>query len=298
MADLFQELLNENITNPLTLTSLAPTFIFIDGSYFCFYRYYATLQWWKNANPLEPKDGFVPYENPAFLEKFKKLFHETLVQMSKKLKIQDSRPILIVGKDCKRENIWRNELMPSYKGTRVYDSTFMGVPFFKMVYEDGLFQKGGARAVLSHPQLEADDCIAISVKTLLRRYPSCRIYIITSDRDYLQLNAPNVDLYNLSFKNIGENKTSPKDDLERKIIMGDVSDNIPSVFPKCGPKTAEKCVADKEFFKKKMADNAAYYSQYELNRRLIDFDCIPESLVKEFGEKNGIKLEESRTTRV
>jgi 5'-3' exonuclease len=164
----------------------------------------------------------------------------------------------------------------------------MGGPFFKMVYEDGLFQKGGVKAILSHPHLEADDCIAISVKNLLARFPTCRICIITSDRDYLQLNAPNVDLYNLSFKNIGENKTSPKDDLERKIIMGDISDNIPSVFPKCGPKTAEKCVADKEFFKKKMADNSAYYGQYELNRLLIDFDCIPESLVKEFCEKNGI----------
>ena len=48
--------------------------------------------------------------------------------------------------------------------------------------------------------------IAISVKYLLEKYPKCHIYIITSDRDYLQLNAPNVDLYNLAYANIAQQK--------------------------------------------------------------------------------------------
>jgi 5'-3' exonuclease len=148
-----------------------------------------------------------------------------------------------------------------------------------------MFQKGGAKAILKHPKLEADDCIAISVKHLLNKYPECHIYIITSDRDYLQLNAHNVDLYNLAYKNIAENKSSTgnsKDDLEIKIIMGDISDNIPSVFPKCGPKTAQKCIEDPDFFKKKMANNSDYYKQYELNKKLVDFDSIPQELVDEF----------------
>ena len=53
----------------------------------------------------------------------------------------------------------------------------MGGPFFKMVYEEELFQQGGAKAILKHPQLEADDCIAISVKYLLTKYPEC-IFIL------------------------------------------------------------------------------------------------------------------------
>ena len=87
------------------------------------------------------------------------------------------------------------------------------------------------------------------------------------------------------FKNIAENKSStgnPKTDLEIKIIMGDTSDNIPSVFPKCGPKTAEKCVEDPEFFKKKMDNNPEYYAKYELNKKLVNFDNIPEDLAIEF----------------
>jgi 5'-3' exonuclease len=126
----------------------------------------------------------------------------------------------------------------------------------------------------------------------LNRYPDCQIYIITSDKDYLQLKAPNVHLYNLAYKNIAENKSSTGDaqnDLEIKIIMGDTSDNIPSVFPKCGPKTAQKCIEDPEFFKKKMDNNPEYYKQYELNKILVNFNNIPENLVEEFKSQMKIK---------
>jgi len=275
--------MNNNIFEQLEMN---PTFIFVDGSYYNFYRYYALMQWWKNAYPEEPLED--PYQNEKFVEKFKKTHVENLKQIPKKLKLnKDINPILIVGKDCKRQSIWRNEIYPNYKATRANgtEDGFMGGPFFKMAYEDELFQKGGAKAILKHPRLEADDCIAISVKYLTTKYPECTIYIITSDRDYLQLNSHNVFLYNLAFKNIAENKGStgnPQTDLEIKIIMGDTSDNIPSAFPKCGPKTAQKCVEDTAFFKKKMDDKPEYYAQYELNKKLVSFENIPEDLVTEF----------------
>ena len=275
--------MNNNIFDQ---SEMNPTFIFVDGSYYNFYRYYALSTWWRNAYPDEPLED--PYQNDKFVQKFKKTHVDNLLNIPKKLKLNKNiKPILIVGRDCKREHIWRNELFPNYKGNRANgpEDGFMGGPFFKMAYEEELFQKGGAKAILKHPKLEADDCIALSVKHLLEKYPECHIYIITSDRDYLQLNAHNVDLYNLAFKNIAENKSSTGDskmDLEIKIIMGDTSDNIPSVFPKCGPKTAQKCVEDNEFFKKKMADNPVYYAQYELNKKLVCFDSIPSELVKEF----------------
>lgn len=274
------------MTDIFDQSTMTPTFIFVDGSYYCFYRYYALLQWWKNSNPEEPLND--PYQNEIFVEKFKKIFVDNLLQMSKKLKIDKNiTPIMIVGKDCKRENIWRNELFPMYKANRTYkpEDGFMGGPFFKMAYDAELFQKGGAKAILSHPSLEADDCIALSVKHLLHTYPECQIYIITSDKDYLQLNAHNVNIYNLAFKNIADSKSStgnPENDLEIKIIMGDSSDNIPSVFPKCGPKTALKCVEDVAFFTKKMADNPEYYARYELNKTLVDFNNIPKILSNEF----------------
>ena len=268
------------------VSNMNPTFIFVDGSYYNFYRYFALMQWWKNAYPEEPIDD--PLQNEKFVEKFKKTHVENLQGMAKKLKIAKTvTPIIIVGRDCKRENIWRNELFPQYKANRANgpEDGFMGGPFFKMAYEEQLFIKGGAKAILSHPKLEADDCIAISVKNLVFRYPQCHIYIITSDCDYLQLNAHNVELYNLAYKNIAESKNSTgnaENDLEIKIIMGDNSDNIPSVFPKCGPKTALKCIENPEFFKKKLEEKAEYKAQYKLNQLLVNFNNIPEILVEEF----------------
>jgi 5'-3' exonuclease len=264
-----------------------PTFIFVDGSYYCFYRYFALQQWWRNAYPEEPLDD--PYENEKFVDKFKKTFVDNLEQIPKKLKIHKDpvKPVLIVGKDCKREHIWRNDLFKDYKANRANgpEDGFMGGPFFKMAYEEELFQKGGAKAILKYPRLEADDCIALSVKYLVKKYPQCRIFIITSDRDYLQLNAHNVHLYTLTYKNLADGKTATgnaEDDLKIKILMGDTSDNIPSVFPKCGLKTAQKCLKDEEFFKKKMNNNQLYYAQYELNEKLVSFDKIPSQLANEF----------------
>jgi len=264
----------------------SPTFIFVDGSYYNFYRYYASLQWWKISFPEEILDD--PYQNADFVSKFKKTHKENLQQIPKKLKLDKScNPILVVGKDCKRAEIWRMKHFPGYKGTRDNGKDdFKGGPFFKMVYEENLFLEGGAKAILKHPHLEADDCIALSVKHVLNKYPDCEIYIITSDKDYLQLSADNVHLYNLAYKNIATSKGTsgkPETDLKIKIIMGDISDNIPSVFPKCGPKTAQKCIDDPAFFLKKMSEKPEeYQKQYELNQLLVDFNNIPDYLQSEF----------------
>ena len=268
--------------------STNPIFIFIDGSYFCFYRYHSLLNWWKNAYPEQSDVLLDPYKNEKFVEKFKKTFIDNIVKIPKCLNIDKTKnPIIIVGKDCKRENIWRNELFPNYKGNRRNgpQDGFMGGPFFKMVYEEQLFIQGGASSVLKHPKLEADDCIAITVKHLLTAYPTCNIYIITSDKDYLQLAEERVQLYNLAFKKLTDQKTSTGDskcDLFCKIVTGDTSDNIPSVFPKCGPKTALKYFENRDLFEKKIQESETFQKQYELNKKIIDFNSIPEELVNEF----------------
>jgi 5'-3' exonuclease len=266
------------------ISDMNPTFIFVDGSYYCFYRYFALLQWWKNAYPEQPLED--PFQNHIFVDKFKKTFVENLKQIPKKLKIEKIvKPIMIIGKDCKRENIWRNTLFSKYKANRTnkIEDGFMGGPFFKMAYEEKLFEQGGSKAILKHPKLEADDCIAISVKHVLEMYPKCTIYIITSDHDYLQLQTPNVTIYTCAFKTL-KTTGNTKLDLWIKILMGDTSDNIPSVFPKCGPKTAKKCYENKDFFEKKMNNNKEYYKQYEVNKKLIDFNNIPINLLNEFME--------------
>ncbi len=272
--------INMNVSNS------NPTFIFIDGSYYCFYRYHSLLNWWKNAYPEESDVLQNPYQNDKFVDKFKKTFIDSIKKIPKNIKLDKSiTPIIIVGKDCKRDNIWRNQLFPNYKANRLQNDGFMGGPFFKMVYEENLFIEGGAQTILQHPKLEADDCIAIYVKYLLNTYSSCNIYIITSDKDYLQLAQERVQIYNLAFKKLTEQKSStgdPKCDLFCKILTGDTSDNISSVFPRCGPKTAIKYFQNKDLLKQKLQESEAYQTAYELNTKIIDFNNIPEELVQEF----------------
>ena len=257
------------------------SFLFIDGSYFCFYRYHSIMRWWKNAHPEIVLED--PSTNEIFVEKFRKTFVDTVSDLSKNLKIKHENPIIIVGKDCKRSDIWRNEFYDNYKGTRVNDPGFMGGKLFKMAYDENLFQQGGARAILSHPKLEADDCVAISVKHVLKTYPNATINIITSDKDYLQLAGPNVKIFNLVFKNISELTLggSAEADLFCKIVMGDTSDNITSVLRKCGPKTALKCYNDKTYFNERMQSENAH-DKFALNQKIIDFNYIPQNLVDEF----------------
>ena len=268
-------------------TNVKKTFIFIDGSYFCFYRYHSLLTWWKNAYPEIILDD--PFLNEQFVAKFRKTFVDHVQNLKKNLGIpKDVKPTIIVGRDCKRENIWRNELFPKYKATRANgkEDGFMGGPFFKMVYQDNLFIEGGASAILSHPKLEADDCIALAVKHVLQKYQDAntQVYIITSDKDYLQLAEPRVHIYNLGFKKITDQKSSTGSaecDLFCKIVMGDISDNIPSVFPKCGPKTALKYYNNKDEFQKRLMSDDAFISQYNINKKIVDFDEIPVELKNE-----------------
>ena len=217
---------------------------------------------------------------------------KTIIKIGK-----DERPILIAGKDCKRENIWRTDLCTNselfkgdYKGNRKNgpEDGFMGGPLFKMAYEEKLFEAGGIKAILKHPKLEADDCIAISVKYILEKYPQSKIYIITSDKDYLQLAEERVELYSLAYKKLTDQKSSSGDqkrDLFCKIVMGDPSDNIKSVLKSCGPKTALKCYENPEYFEERLKKENAY-EMYNLNKKLVDFNEIPTNLVDEFITKN------------
>jgi 5'-3' exonuclease len=272
-------------------TEAVKTFIFIDGSYFCFYRYYSIMRWWKSAHADEPPLTD-PFLNSVFVEKFKKTFVQNIARLSKDLKVEtgSNDTIMIVGKDCKRENIWRNEFYDKYKANRATSAiavaacVFMGGPFFKMAYEDKLFEEGGVKHTLYHPKLEADDCIAISVKLLSKKHPTSKIFIISSDKDYLQLASQNIKIVNLKGQNIAELKSSNGDaglDLFCKIVMGDKSDNIPSVLAKCGPKTALKYYHDRACFDEKMKKENAY-EKWNKNQLIIDFNYIPQYLIDEF----------------
>lgn len=268
-----------------TSASANETIIHIDASYYIFYRFYAILQWWKVAKKDELLDKPLddPIDNEEFVEKFRSTFISKLKEIPKKcgLNVKKDKITMVVARDCNRSNIWRKEIYPEYKQTRDH-SNFKGKLFFKMAYDDNLFEKAGITTIYYHPKLEADDCIALSVKKILETSNNNCI-IIGSDHDYLQLVNDRVKIINLKYKNVADGKNvshDAKKNLFVKIVMGDVSDNIPGIFPKCGIITANKCYDNKEYFEKKQTSES--YRLFERNNKIINFDYIPQHLISEF----------------
>ena len=217
------------------------------------------------------------------MKTFRKVFVSKIREIIKKLKLV--KPIIIVGLDCPRKDIWRNTHFDAYKAHRDINGTFKGGPVFKLVHEEELFKKAGADMSLRHPHLEADDCLALTVRNIRNVTPDSLITIITSDMDYLQLADEKTKLFNLKYKDLTMSKNCFKDkkkDLFCKIVMGDKSDGIQSIFKKCGIKTAAKCYDDLEFFKSKIEKEPESKEKFEKNTLLVDFRKIPQKLVDEF----------------
>ena len=262
-------------------------FILVDGSYFVFYRYHAMLTWWRNAK--EEVMEF-PSQSNEFIEKFNKLFIEKCNEIPNKINKLISNTdtdLMLIAKDCSRKDIWRMKHLPEYKGTREHDDKFEGKYFFKLAYES-LFKNTSAKSILSCQNLEADDCIALTVRHLTNKYPDAHISIIANDMDYLQLCSHNIKLYDLKYNDLSVSKKStgdPKKDLFCKIITGDKSDNISGVFPRCGIKTAMKYYDNKTLFETKLAEKPEYKILYERNKLIIDFNNIPQELVDLFNKE-------------
>jgi 5'-3' exonuclease len=283
-------------------------YLFIDGSYYVFYRFHSLFNWYKLSHPTENIDETlkVPFDNEEFRTKYISLFEKKLQEIPKKLKIEN--PLVFIGKDCKRSNIWRMNNDKEYKGTRVVEESKNPKEFFNLVYneEKNLFinafekMKNPKRCkinivpesktvILNYNNLEADDCIALYVNNIIENEKDdYTITIITGDLDYLQLlKNDNIRIYNGGLKQLNNPKNSLgcyKKDLLMKIIIGDKSDNIESIMKKCGKKTALKYVEDKTLLDKLLEDDEIK-AMFDKNRLMIDFDYIPLNLKEGFLQK-------------
>mgnify|MGYP006143252963 FL=1 len=267
-------------------------YLLIDLSYYNFYRFYATKQWYKNANPEDNyEQGYDWSQNVVFMEKFKKMFLQNITKYKKKFKI-DKTYIL---KDCPRDNIWRVELYPEYKGTRkeMYQKKkFMGGMVFKKCYSEILPEILDSNTkLLKMDEMEGDDLIYLTAQHLLKKMDTNSITIISSDHDLLQIidGRDNIKLYTANLK-CYNCKSHGSNDLDcfAKAIMGDPSDNIPKVFRRLGEKTMLKLYNDKTLLEKKFRENEGSFKQYCLNRTLVDFKNIPEKYVVNFILNNSI----------
>ena len=261
---------------------LSKPIIACDSSYFVFYRYYAIKGWYKRAHEKDV-DVHNVLENLDFMKKYDSTFEKTINDLAKKFKVPHSN--IIFAKDCSRDKIWRSSLYSGYKSNRDDKTASFNCDIFKHTYNTLLPSLQSKYRILDlyHNNLEADDIIALLVRKVRQISSTTRIVVITNDNDYVQLYKHNIDIFNLQNKPLSDRIENVHDYLIYKIIVGDKSDNIKSIGRKIGDKTAKKMIQDRDQFEKVMTSPEVKES-FELNRTLIDFECIPEVYVKEMTE--------------
>jgi len=266
--------------------------ILVDGSYYCFHRFFALKRRFGHSSDSDVHVS----DHPSFHEEFRRSFSLKLadiIRTTPRLSpFAPARPLVWIAQDCPRTQIWRMQVFPDYKASRKASEEDL-TPFFKMAYQDpdALYtQACGAHKILSHPQLEADDCIAITTRWVLDTYPTAKIHIVASDKDYMQLASDRVtitDIFSVPMQDHHKGRPlNAESALFCKIVSGDASDNIPAVFPRCGKATALKYYENPATFIAKLAESATYQENYKRNKQLVDFGEIPADLQSEFIQYN------------
>jgi 5'-3' exonuclease len=275
--------------------------ILVDTSYTSFYRFFATLRWLSLAEPelyKEKKDDnkYDWSKNEKFMEKYEKMYLKSIIDLVKQAIYKKSKVIFCM--DSPKENVWRFKYMKDYKADRC-DLTLKNN--FKPTFEETynriipkiIKDNSDKISSLRMDKLEADDIIAVICKYYEKKDPDMKIYLISGDKDFLQLGRPNLIFLNYkSKKGITLTPDEAKEALKNKILNGDCSDNIPSIFPKdkkiLSLKRRKELIEDENKLKEYLKENPEIKEKYELNKIMIDFNNIPKdlqkSIVKEFNK--------------
>ena len=219
-------------------------------------------------------------ENEEFVSKFKTMFFKKIYNFMKKYDIPNTN--IVFCKDCPRKSIWRIPELPEYKATRQKVNHICD--FFRIMYKEIIPKficEGGHMMAVDNA--EADDVVAICTKYFKPQCP--KILIITSDHDYFQLYDTTVILRDMADRDITTKSLgNPKLDLLCKILRGDRSDNIKPVFKRCGIKNILKYYENPDILQTKLLEKNKL-ELFEKNRRLIDFNYMPELIKSEIMEK-------------
>jgi len=151
--------------------------------------------------------------------------------------------------------------------------------------------------VLQHPQLEADDLIAGWIKS----HPTDNHIIISTDGDFAQLIAPNVQQYNgvmqittthegyfdekgkpVKDKKTGEDKGAPNPGwlLFEKCMRGDTSDNIFSAYPGVREKGTKNKVGLRDAFEDRVSKGYSWNNL--MLQKWVDHEGIEHRVLDDY----------------
>lgn len=281
----------------------------IDGSYFGYFVIFGAVSEFQKREPefastwIKPPEECDQKNLPNLLncEEFKKILKqftmkriETVDWIAKEnfqneLDIADGVDY-VFAMDDRVSYSFRKKLYTEYKAQRALVKRSYQLQPIKDYITNVIFkeleveEKYGYRLVKVEGA-EGDDVIATTLMNLKDKYLASML--VASDHDFLQLDGVReFDLFGKEAKrNLGGEEVSADDYLLGKILMGDKSDNIKQVFPKCGPKTALKWTKDKSALKTVLKESQEAAQRYLLNKKIISFKEIPSELSSHILEK-------------
>jgi len=194
--------------------------------------------------------------------------------------------VVVFAEDDFVSNNFRRKLYPEYKaqrslGNKSWDyNKARDYVVNSILPELDLYKKNGYIRI-GVPGAEADDVIAVMMQNDGKNW-AAKI-LISSDHDFCQIE--NIKQFNIFGEEVipwvDKNKgikMTPEEVKLVKSIVGDGADNVPQCFPRVGVKTAYKLCKDREKLKEMLKENESAAKQFLLNRKLIDFDLVPQEL--------------------
>lgn len=295
--------------------------VVIDGSYFMYYVLFGAVNRFHDKYRME-YDSIVKPEDETDQESLPSLLVSNSFKKELKLLLMKRCEFIdfILRKNFQKEfdeadhctfifalddyvkNSFRKEKYPEYKATRKlakksYSTSDIHRYIVKVLFPELDLQGRFGYHLLHVEGAEGDDVIACVMKNF-NDY-GLKI-LIASDHDFCQLeNVSQIDLRGNVVKPTVKLKgksqeIDPKTALLMKIIVGDGSDNIPSIGEKIGPVKAYKYASDKESLKKFLIENSSSAKKFLMNKELIDFNYIPKELSDKIVKEASIIFEEDR----
>lgn len=330
---------NEHLLKyPIHKLDYNQSILLIDTSYWVYYRFFALRNWYKKANPTkEFLEDYNWLEDQQFMVKYEKMFLEGIFTIATMWNVQMCNVVFCI--DCNYKEIWRYQYHNDYKGTRLEShkkNGFNSFDIFNIVrdtYIPKLISKYKMSAI-QVKQCEADDIIGYLAPYLSQHLNNSKmnnfivenqdntnidktyphIIILASDNDYIQICDDKIILVDGNGKQLCNEKKSIGGEmyLIKKILSGDVSDNITSCYilnsyliqigiikktdeeyRKCTPSIIEKIISHPDTYKQLqnmlyelrkgniISTNLFKDNQFINNSRLIDFKMLPNQLYQE-----------------
>lgn len=295
--------------------------VLIDGSYFMYYTIFGAVNTYQTKCKLEANMLIKSPEEtdqtnlPDLLvsSEFKKYLKRSIVNRCEvvnwilKENFQDQLDMadaidIIFALDDTASKSFRKQIFPEYKAQRKLTKKSYDIFKIKNYIVDVIFPELNISNKFNYnlafvDGAEGDDVIAC---TLNNHQEYMLRVLFASDKDFQQLE--NVHQYDLRGSEVKtkisykkeEIVLSPKEALLLKILTGDSSDNIPAIASRMGNVSAYKLINDKEKLKLTLIENQDAAKQFATNKKIIDFNLIPEELKNKINDKISIILNNIR----